>query len=100
MLMVFPSCEDAELRRLCSRYGEVQTCINYPNKRHAFVKMTKRAAALAVKESMANKNDPDLASKIRSVSRKTMSHLHVLKFFRSVGVLAMDLVIAAIIKME
>lgn len=46
------SGSEAELTRLFSRFGHVQTCIVAREKRHAFVKMTTRAAALAAKSGM------------------------------------------------
>ncbi|CAK7567002.1 MAG: hypothetical protein SEPTF4163_004959 [Sporothrix epigloea] len=43
---------DAELRAIFTRFGDVQTCIVNKEKRHAFVKMYKRADAESAKHGM------------------------------------------------
>lgn len=60
-------CNEEELRRIFSVYGEVQTCIPNPEKRHAFVKYIDRAGAVAAKEEMSRVTDPDVLSRVRSV---------------------------------
>lgn len=45
-----PSCSEAELRNIFSRFGTVQTCIVNKDKRHAFVKMISRQDAVNAKE--------------------------------------------------
>jgi len=46
------SVSEAELRAILSRFGKVQTCITNTEKRHAFVKLSSRADAVAVKKGM------------------------------------------------
>lgn len=60
----------AEIQTLFERFGRVQTCIANRDKRHAFVKMTTRQAALIAKaamEDMQQKNDRD----VMNVARQT-----------------------------
>ncbi|KAF2156186.1 hypothetical protein K461DRAFT_275300 [Myriangium duriaei CBS 260.36] len=56
-----------ELRAIFARFGEVQTCIANPDKRHAFVKMCTRADAVAAKEGMEELaiREPSILSKAR-----------------------------------
>ncbi|KHN98234.1 Nucleotide-binding, alpha-beta plait [Metarhizium album ARSEF 1941] len=51
------TCSEAELRRVFSQFGTVQTCIVNKDKRHAFVKMLTRKDAAAAKESMEENRD-------------------------------------------
>lgn len=61
------TCSEPELRQIFDNYGEVQTCIPNPDKRHAFVKYTTRAASLHARDSLQEIKDPFLQSRIRSV---------------------------------
>ncbi|QUC17066.1 uncharacterized protein UV8b_01307 [Ustilaginoidea virens] len=59
------TCSEAELRRIFSRYGTVQTCIVNKDKRHAFVKMLTRKDAVAAKENMEDNRSIDLPLRTR-----------------------------------
>lgn len=61
------TCSEPELRQIFDNYGEVQTCIPNPDKRHAFVKYTNRAASVNARDSLQDIKDPFLQSRIRSV---------------------------------
>ncbi|GAB7365408.1 hypothetical protein MBLNU230_g6486t1 [Neophaeotheca triangularis] len=61
---------EAELTRLFSRFGAVQTCIVAREKRHAFVKMTTRQAALTAKTGMQALQDAG-DREILSIARQT-----------------------------
>lgn len=50
---------EPELRNIFEKYGRVQTCIVNKDKRHAFVKMISRAAAVAAREGMEKNRSPD-----------------------------------------
>ncbi|KAB8339149.1 hypothetical protein FH972_022085 [Carpinus fangiana] len=60
------TCGEAELRRIFSRFGEVQTCIAHPERRHAFIKMKTRAESQAAKDGMDATRDPEITSRVRS----------------------------------
>lgn len=53
------SSSDHELRNVFEKFGKVQTCIVNKDKRHAFVKMISRAAAMSAKEGMERNRTPD-----------------------------------------
>lgn len=60
----------AEIQHVFERFGRVQTCIANRDKRHAFVKMTTRSAALAAKagmEELQKQNDRE----VMNVARQT-----------------------------
>ncbi|TPX11027.1 uncharacterized protein E0L32_008064 [Thyridium curvatum] len=59
------TCSEAELRAIFARYGEVQTCIVNKEKRHAFVKMYTRKAAVAAKEGMEDARTQELPLRTR-----------------------------------
>lgn len=61
------TCGEAELRHIFDGFGQVQTCIPNPEKRHAFVKYTNRAGAETARDAMQNIQDPTLQNLIRSV---------------------------------
>lgn len=63
-------CSEAELRRIFSRYGTVQTCIVNKDKRHAFVKMLTRKDALKAKENMEDNRTIDLPLRVRKATHK------------------------------
>lgn len=60
------TCGEAELRRIFSRFGEVQTCIAHPERRHAFIKMKTRAESKAARDGMEGSRDPEITSRVRS----------------------------------
>ncbi|KID88528.1 NRD1 protein [Metarhizium guizhouense ARSEF 977] len=59
------TCSEAELRRVFSQFGTVQTCIVNKDKRHAFVKMLTRKDAAAAKESMEDSRSSELPLRTR-----------------------------------
>lgn len=61
------TCGEPELRHIFEPFGQVQTCIPNPEKRHAFVKYTNRAGAESARDAMQNVSDPNLQTLIRSV---------------------------------
>lgn len=54
------SVSEAELRRIFSHFGTVQTCIVNREKRHAFVKMLTRKDAVNAKTGTEESKDPDM----------------------------------------
>ncbi|KAH8178263.1 RNA polymerase II-binding domain-containing protein [Sarocladium implicatum] len=56
---------EAELRRIFSHFGTVQTCIVNREKRHAFVKMLTRKDAVNAKTGTEESKDPDLHFRTR-----------------------------------
>lgn len=74
IILISNSCTEQELRRICSRFGQVQTCIVNKEKRHAFVKMLDRKGAVLTKEGMEKMKGA--GSKFRSVSKNV---IHILR---------------------
>ncbi|PHH60635.1 hypothetical protein CDD81_1386 [Ophiocordyceps australis] len=59
------TCTEADLRRIFSRYGIVQTCIVNKEKRHAFVKMLTRKDAVNAKDSTEDSRNLELPLRTR-----------------------------------
>ena len=74
IILISNSCTEQELRRICSTFGQVQTCIVNKEKRHAFVKMLDRKGAVLTKEGMEKMKGA--GSKFRSVSKNV---IHILR---------------------
>lgn len=72
-ILTISRCSEPELRRICARFGKVQTCVVNSEKRHAFVKMINRKDAVLAKQGMEKMKGAE--SKFRSVSSK-ISQIH------------------------
>ena len=60
------TCPEPELREVFARFGNVQSVICNPQKRHAFVKMYTRAESLRAKTEMETTQDQEILSRARS----------------------------------
>ena len=60
------TCHERELREVFSRFGNVQSVICNPQKRHAFVKMYTREESLRAKTEMDRTEDSSILSRARS----------------------------------
>jgi hypothetical protein len=64
----FHRSSDHELRSIFEKFGKVQTCIVNKDKRHAFVKMISRAAAVTAKEGMEKPRIPDSQLRVCTIT--------------------------------